>query len=154
MRIGSNIRYRQAEKMETIRLVLNSSLSVKRTLEELDISRSTFYDWYRRYQEDGYGGLADKITGPRRFWNRIPETVKEQVVDIALEYPDKSPRELAGHITNAWKYFISESSVYRIMKSYDLFTSPAYIVVSAKDKFQNPTKRMNQLGKQILPVSG
>lgn len=139
------MRYSQAEKMETIRLVEDSALSVNRTLEELDISRSTFYNWYRRYQEDGYDGLADKRPNPNRIWNKIPETVKEEVVDISLEYPDKSPRELAWFITDTHEYFISESSVYRILKLYDLITSPAYIVISARDTFKNPTKKVNEL---------
>ncbi len=43
------MRYSQTEKMETIRVVEESALSVKRTLEELDISKSTLYNWYRRY---------------------------------------------------------------------------------------------------------
>lgn len=67
------------------------------------------------------------------------------MVNIALEYPDKSPRQLAWHITDTQHYFISESSVYRILKSYDLITGPAFIVMSAKDKFQLPTKRINEL---------
>ena len=101
--------------METIRLVEDSGLSVKRTLVELDINRSTFYEWYRRYREDGYDGLADRKSSPKKFWNRIPENVKEQVVDIAPEYPEKSPRELSWVITDTREYYISESSVYRIL---------------------------------------
>jgi putative transposase len=139
------MRYSQPEKMEIIRLVERSSLSVKRTLEELDINRSTFYQWYQRYLENGYDGLADRKPTPRKFWNKIPENVKEQIVDIALEYPEKSPRELAWFITDNEGYFISESSVYRILKACDLITSPAYILISAKDKFDYPTKRVNEL---------
>jgi len=139
------MRMQQSEKMEIIRLVEQSFLSVKKTLKELGVNRSTFYNWYRRYLEYGYDGLADKKPGPRKFWNKIPEPVKEQVVDIALDQPDKSPRELAWFITDNEGYFISESSVYRILKSYDLITSPAYIVLSAKDKFEHPTQRVNEL---------
>jgi len=139
------MRYSQAEKMETIRLVEDSGLSIKRTLEELDINRSTFYEWYRRFSEDGYDGLADRKPNPKRFWNKIPDNVKEQVVDIALEHPEKSPRELAWFITDTQEYYISESSVYRILKAYDLITSPAYIVISARNKFTNPTKHVNEL---------
>ena len=127
------MRYTQAEKMEIIRLVEASALPVKKSLQELDISRSTFYNWYRRYHKDGYDGLADQKPPPRKFWNKIPENIKEQVVDIALEHSGKSPRELAWHITDTQDYFISESSVYRILKSYDLITSPAYIVISANN---------------------
>ena len=82
---------------------------------------------------------------PRRFWNRLPETAKEQCLDVALQYPDKSPRELAWTITDEHSYFISESSVYRLLKQYDLITSPAYILMQAGDSFQNPTRRVNEL---------
>ena len=76
-------RYSQAEKIEIIRLVETSELTVKRTLEELDVPRSSFYDWYRRYLTDGYDGLAAQKPQKRQFWNRIPQTVREQVVDLA-----------------------------------------------------------------------
>jgi len=139
------MRYTQAEKYEIIRTVEESELSVKRTLEELDVPRSTFYDWYRRYLVDGYDGLADRSKGPRKFWNKIPEDVKEQVVDIALDHTDKSPRELAWFITDTEKYYISETSVYRILKAYDLITSPNYILLRASDRFKHPTKAINEL---------
>jgi putative transposase len=54
-------------------------------------------------------------------------------------------RQLAWQITDEQGYFISESSVYRILRSYDLSTSPAYAVIKASDKFKNPTKRVNEL---------
>lgn len=139
------MRYSQAEKMDIIQLVEGSEQSVKQTLKELGIARSTFYDWYRRYQEFGYDGLANRSSQPKRIWNRIPDEVREQVVEIALDYPDKSPRELAWFITDTQESFVSETSVYRILKSYDLVTSPVFQVVTASDSFKHPTKRVNEL---------
>lgn len=139
------MRYNQAEKLEIIRMVETSDLPVKRTLDQLDINKSTFYNWYRKYLEEGYDGLTDKKPTPRRFWNKIPETVKDQIVSLALKLPDKSPRQLAWYITDRYEYFISESSIYRILRSFDLITSPAYMVMSAKDKFDKPTKGVNEL---------
>ena len=43
------MRYTQAEKYEIIRTVEESDLPAKRTLAELGVPRSTFYDWYCRY---------------------------------------------------------------------------------------------------------
>jgi hypothetical protein len=63
------MRYSQSEKMQVIRLVEESPLSVKQTLRELNINRSTFYQWYRRYQEGGYDALACIF---RSIANRIP----------------------------------------------------------------------------------
>ena len=74
------MRYNQSEKTEIIRMVEDSQLSVKRTLWELDVPRSTFYSWYKRYQENGIDGLTDHWNGPRRFWNRIPDTERKKVV--------------------------------------------------------------------------
>lgn len=131
--------------MEVIRIVEDSPLGVKPMLRELGINRSTFYTWYRRYQEEGYAGLARRVCTTRRFWNAIPPWEREKVVEIALEQPEKSPRELAWHITDKRGYFISESSVYRILKARNLITSPAYTVIEARDKFPEPTRRVNEL---------
>jgi transposase InsO family protein len=125
--------------------VEGSSLPVKQTLAELDIPRSTFYRWYERYLQLGDAGLVDRQPQQRQFWNRIPEPVREQVVQIALEHPELSPRELACHITDNEGYFISESSVYRILKRFDLITSPAFVLLKASAKFPRPTERINEL---------
>lgn len=139
------MRYSPSEKLEIIRIVENSELSVRKTLRELGIHRSTFYNWYRQYLEDGMEGLGPKKPKARCFWNKIPEEVKEQVVCEALEQTGLSPRELACRITDRKEYFISESSVYRILKSHDLITSPAYILMQAGDSFKNPTRRIHEL---------
>ena len=124
--MGRMMRYSQAEKMEIIRLVESSAISVRKTLRELQVNRSSFYSWYDRYKKTGYEGLSNRNSSPNRFWNKIPQSDKEKVISLALEMPEKSPRELAWHITDREGYFISESSVYRILKSYDLVSSPAY----------------------------
>lgn len=139
------MRYSASEKMEVIRLVEGSSLPVKRTLAELEIPRSTFYRWYRAYERSGYAGLERQDPSDRRQWNRIPEAERERVAEVAIEKPELSPRELAWHITDTEGWFVSESSVYRILKSYDLVASPAYIVVSAAEKFAKPTRRVHEL---------
>lgn len=89
--------------------------------------------------------MANQPPNARRFWNKIPESEKRRVVDTALEKPELTPRELAWHITDSQGTFISESSVYRILRDYDLVTSPAYIVLSAADEFQHKTKRVHEL---------
>jgi transposase InsO family protein len=67
------------------------------------------------------------------------------VIDVALAKPELTPRELAWEITDSHGAFISESSVYRILRDYDLVASPAYIVLSASDEFKHKTSRVNQL---------
>jgi len=131
--------------MQIIRLVEESPVSIKQTLAELNINRSTFYNWYRRYQQGGFEALAKRYRPPKQFWNQIPPWERQRVVEIALEQPQKSARELAWYITDKRGYYISESTVYRILKAHDLVTSPVYTVISALDKFPHPTKAPNEL---------
>ncbi len=133
------------EKLEIIRIVEESELSARQTLIELDVPRSTFYNWYRRYLENGVDGLIARKSQSKRFWNKIPDEVKEKVVEKAKLETELSPRELAFKIIDTEGYFISEASVYRILKSYDLITSPAYILMSAGNSFKDPTKRVNEM---------
>ena len=144
------MRLPQAEKMEVIRLVEESPLSVKQTLKDLGVSRSTFYSWYKAWLQKGYDGLAaDPKEADKgrhsRCWNQIPENVKAQVVTLALEQPALSPRELAQLFTDNQAYFISESSVYRILKAKGLITSPAFTLKSAADEFKHKTTAVNEL---------
>ena len=139
------MRYPASEKAEIIRLVEQSPLPVRRTLEKLGIPRATFYRWYELYQTGGPEALEDRPSRPSRVWNRIPEPVRERILALALEQPELSPRELAVRFTDEQQYFVSEASVYRLLKAHDLITSPAYIVVKAADEFTDKTTAPNQL---------
>jgi transposase InsO family protein len=139
------MRYSPSDKTEIIRLVEQSTLPARSTLEKLGIPRSSFYRWYDNYQRGGPEALADRPSRPDRVWNRIPEAICSQIVDLALDQPELSPRELAVRFTDEEKYFVSEASVYRLLKAHDLITTPAYIVIKAADEFKDKTTAPNQL---------
>ena len=107
--------YTASEKLAIIRLVEDSELSVRRTLVEINVSRSSFYRWYQAYERDGLDGLQNQNRASRQHWNKIPDSVRELVEDVALEQPELTPWELARHLTDSHEYFISVSSVYRIL---------------------------------------
>ena len=139
------MRYPASEKLEIIRLVEQSHLPVRRTLEKLGVSRATFYRWCDLYQTGGPEALEDRSPRPDRVWNRIPDNVRGQIVQLALDEPELSPRELATRFTDTKSYFVSEASVYRLLKDHDLIASPAYIVMKAADEFKDKTTAPNQL---------
>ncbi|MEO1026096.1 MAG: IS3 family transposase [Pseudomonadota bacterium] len=139
------MRYPASEKLEIIRLVEDSHLSARRTLAKLGIPRTTFYRWYDRYLQRGEAGLQDRSPKPKHVWNQVPDEVKRKVVDFALKETELSPRELAVTFTDQERYFVSESTVYRVLKAHDLITSPAFIVLKAADEFQHKTTAINQL---------
>jgi RNA-directed DNA polymerase len=139
------MRYPASEKAEIIELVEQSHLPAKRTLDKLGIPRATFYRWLDRYAAGGLDALEDRKPRPKRVWNRIPQEVRDKLIERALDGPELSPREVAVAFTDAEKTFVSEASVYRILKAEGLVTSPAFIVMKAADRFANPTTAINQL---------
>ena len=94
------------------------------------IPRSTFYG-YSRYQEGGIEALVDGKPRPRRIWNKIPDEIETAIINLALEEPDLSPRELAVNFTDTKGSFVSEATVYRLLKDHGLITSPAFILMKA-----------------------
>ena len=139
------MRYPASEKLEIINLVEQSHLPTKRTLDRLGIPRRTFYRWYDRYLGGGPEALEDRSSAPSRVWNRIPTAVHDQLIEMALEESELSPRELAVSFTDQKGYFVSEASVYRLLKAHDLITSPAYVVIKAADAFHTKTVRPNEM---------
>ena len=79
------------------------------------------------------------------MWNRIPDEVRQRILQLALDEPELSPRELAVRFTDRVGYFVSEASVYRLLKAHDLITSPAFVVIKAADEFKDKTKAPNEL---------
>ena len=73
------------------------------------------------------------------------DDVRGQIIDLALEETQLSPRELAVRFTDTRGYFVSEASVYRLLKAHDLITSPAFVVIKAADEFRDKTTAPNQL---------
>ena len=120
-------------------------MPVRRTLGKIGIPKTTFYTWLDRYAAGGLEALEDRKPRPKRVWNRIPDEIRDRIIERALQQPELSPREVAVVFTDVEKTFVSEASVYRILKAEGLVTSPAFIVMKAADAFANPTTAVNQL---------
>jgi hypothetical protein len=68
---------------------------------------------------------------------------------MALDVPELSPRELATRFTDTESYFVSESSVYRLLKAHDMVTSLAFIVIKAADEFKDKTTAQPALADRL-----
>jgi len=128
-------RLSEEEKSAIIDEVGKSCLSIRESLMHLGIPRSTYYDWLKRR-----GGERR----PRTPVNRLTEPEVERVVEQAHKMPDLPPRELAWHITDRYEY-ISESSVYRILKSSGLIPDAPEIPWPASKEFHTKTTRPNEM---------
>ena len=142
------MRYSPSDKTEIIRLKSSNHICrLGERWKSSGIPRSSFYRWVLiaiSAADRKHFAEVDPHR-PDRVWNRIPEAIRSQMVDLALDQPELSPRELAVRFTDEEKYFVSEASVYRLLKAHDLIASPAYIVIKAAEEFKDKTTAPNQL---------
>ena len=133
------------EKAEILELVHKSPLSVAQTLKQLGIPRSTYYAWRQRQETAGMAGLRDCKPAAHRVWNRLRDAEVQAVLDVARKCPEESPRELACRITDAGRFSVSESTVYRILKREGLITPAVTEEIRAAKEYHQKTTRVHEM---------
>jgi putative transposase len=108
------------EKLTLLKAIDESGFNVTETLKRLDIPRSTYYRWRAKVKVLGEDGLKNKISRPRKQWNQLTPLEEELILKIANDFPEWSSREISFHITDTAEVSVSESSVYRLLKSKGL----------------------------------
>jgi len=104
------------KKLEILRTVEGSGLAVSHALGRLDLSPSTYYRWRRNFRREGRVGLVDRSSFKGRTWNQLLPQERQEIMEVAMLYPEMSSREVACHITDYCGFSVSESSVYRILR--------------------------------------
>ncbi len=97
--------------------------------------------------------MEDRKPSHRLVWNKLPENQQTEIIELALERPELSPQELAVACTDEQSSFVSESTVYRLLKAHDLITSPVYIFMEAAGKFSTQRRVSRKCGKSISPIA-
>jgi hypothetical protein len=111
-------------------------------LARLRLPRSTYYRWLKRL---GEGRLEDKRGGSRLPWNRIRPEEQAKIIAEARSSPELSCRQLALSITDSSDMYISESTVYRVLKSEGLIKPAEIIGYKAAKEYHHKTGRPNEL---------
>ena len=78
-------------------------------------------------------------------WNRIPDNVLQIVVELSLEHPDLTLRELSIFLLEESQIFVSESSFYRILHERGLLERMEHDFVLTADEFHHKTKFANEM---------
>lgn len=76
VKFNKYMRFTASEKQELINIVVGSQFGVNKTLREIGLNKSTFYNWYKAYSDHGVDGLAPSKRTSRRQWNSIPQEQK------------------------------------------------------------------------------
>ena len=129
-------------KAEIITLVSRSGLPRSRALAQLRLPRSTYYRWLKRLSE---GQLKDKKGGLPIPWNKIMLEEETRILAEARVSPELSCRQLALTITDSNGAYLSESTVYRVLKKAGLIKPAEIIGFKAVKEYRRKTKQPNEL---------
>jgi len=130
------------EKREILLLVANSGLPRRRALDHLGLSKSTYYRWLRRQSE---GRLQDKKGGSSVPWNKLRPEEAARILTQARASPELSARQLALQLIDTGGWYVSESTVFRILKREGLIKPAEIIGFKAGKEYHRKTKRPNEL---------
>jgi len=127
------------EKAMVLALVKVSRTSKSQTLAEIGIPRRTYYNWVRGEKSGG------RISAKRRVWNRIMEREEQMVLEHARASPELSSRQLSLKLVDYYGCWISESTVYRILKREGLVKMAEIKGFAAGKEYQRKTRKPNEM---------
>lgn len=104
-------------------VISKSRFSVKENCKDFGLARSTYYDWKKRYDLEGEEGLKRKKPIANTHPKKVPQDVKEKVIQLRTEYQLGSIR-ITWYLERYHDIKISESSVYRILRKEGLTRLP------------------------------
>jgi putative transposase len=132
------------EKMTLLLAVEESGFKITEALKRLDIPRSTYYRWRSKLRREGLVGLKDKKPTPKKQWNAITPKEEETILKIAEGEPEKSCREISFTITDSSVFSVSESTVYRVLKSKGLIREITVDSFPAAKEYHSKPQYVNE----------
>jgi len=130
------------EKGEILALVADSGLPRRRALDQVGLPRSTYYRWLKRQSE---GKLQDKKGGSPVPWNKLRHEEEAKILTRARASPELSCRQLAWQFVDEEGWYVSESTVFRILKRAGLIKPTEVIGFKAGKEYHRKTQKPNEL---------
>ena len=132
------------QKLDILRAVECSTLPITKALARLDVPVSTYYCWRRKFQSQGKQGLQDVSPYKGKVWNQLLAEERDKVLEVAMIFPEWSPRESAVHITDNAGFTVSESTVYRLLKKAGWIKPCIVKTFPASSEYHSKTVRTNE----------
>jgi transposase len=104
-------------------LLCGQEQGVSAACKKYRISRTLYYRWHKRFDEQGLAGLKDQV---RHFVppNKSALAVEQAVLDAIVSFPDYGPQSIAW-LLEEQDLKISSSGVYNIIRRHELNHKPA-----------------------------
>ena len=132
------------EKMEMLRIVMSSEMPVRRALRALDVPKTTYYRWRKKWRDMGFEGLRDIKAKRLTSWNRLLPCQEDKILEIATLHPDWTPRQVGFYITDNEGFSVSKTTVYRKLKAHGLIAERESKTFPASDEYHTKTTRVNE----------
>jgi putative transposase len=132
------------QKMDMIRTVESSGLSISQALMTLDMPRSTYYRWKHKLRTVGRQGLKDNKPHRVRTWNQLLPCEDDTILEVAYANPDWPSRQISLCITDNGGFSVSESTVYRRLKKVGLVPEANVKTFPASNEYKVKTEHVNQ----------
>jgi len=130
------------EKSKILTLVADSGLPCRRALAQLGLPKSTYYRWLKRQTE---GSLQDRKGGSSVPWNKLRLEEEEKILSQARASPELSARQLALGIVDTEGLYVSESTVFRILKREGMIKPAEIVGFKASKEYHRKTKKPDEL---------
>ena len=130
------------EKAGVLAMVAASPLSKRQALAEMGIPRRTYYNWVRREKQ---GALGDSKSKNRRPWNKVKAEEEKLVIGQSRASPELSPGQVALRLVDRYGCWVSESTVYRILRGEGLVKRAEVKGFAAGKEYHRKTGRPNEM---------
>jgi putative transposase len=116
----------------------------RKRLKDVSIPRSTYYAWKAKYEAEGTRGLEHRNRG-RRAWNALTDDEEAMVLRAAHDRPELSSRLLWIYLLDEKEHSISKSTVFRILKKYNLIVARPQDQRPAGKAWRHKTTRPDEI---------
>lgn len=139
---GEEWENRGLHSAQVINIVFHYNLCYCRALVQSGLPKNTYYRWLKRQTE---GRLRNDKDGSPLPWNKLKPEEESKIPVQARASPELSARQFALKLVDSENWYVSESTVYRVLKKEGLVKPAEIIGFKAGKEYHRKTKRPNEL---------
>lgn len=124
--------------------------NVSKTCQLFGISRTTFYQWKRAYQQYGMAGLETKEPRKPQMPNQVSKAIEQEILKYVAEQPSDGPRQIYYELQTEGVE-VGETGIYNVLKRHHLTRRAQRVAYSMH--YQGKRKGKKSSGeKEQLPL--